>query len=288
MISIKHIALVLCVLTAVCDARKNVKDIFKTQAKRAACAANETPCKNGECVQIDWICDTENDCYDDSDEIGCPMDCSGEHQLKCNNGLCISREFQCDGENDCRDMTDEKGCENVQCGVGEVKCSNFLCIEAEWLCDGDNDCGNGWDEQNCSSTSGKRSAKKFMKKLGKESLSRRQVSTCGANQHQCQNGACIQEEWVCDTQEDCTDKSDEVNCATDCSGEHQFKCTNNRCIAKEFQCDGDNDCGDMSDEIDCRKSCISHYSILYSIIFRFDPFIFDTFFSLNLITFISN
>lgn len=37
----------------------------------AACAEDEFQCKNGECIQEEWTCDTENDCFDASDEAGC-------------------------------------------------------------------------------------------------------------------------------------------------------------------------------------------------------------------------
>lgn len=37
----------------------------------AACGADEFQCKNGECIQEEWTCDTENDCFDASDEAGC-------------------------------------------------------------------------------------------------------------------------------------------------------------------------------------------------------------------------
>ena len=33
--------------------------------------------------------------------------------------------------------------------------------------------------------------------------------SCGANEFQCNNGNCIQEEWTCDTDNDCGDMSDE-------------------------------------------------------------------------------
>merc|ERR1712154_526721 len=101
------------------------------------CNGTDFQCKNGQCIQDDWVCDTEADCTDGSDEVGCPTDCSGSHQLKCKNGQCISREFQCDGDDDCGDLTDEVDCHKVQCPAGEVQCDNYICIEAQWVCDGD-------------------------------------------------------------------------------------------------------------------------------------------------------
>lgn len=34
----------------------------------AGCADNEFQCKNGICIQEEWTCDTDNDCFDGSDE----------------------------------------------------------------------------------------------------------------------------------------------------------------------------------------------------------------------------
>lgn len=34
----------------------------------AGCADNEFQCKNGLCIQEEWTCDTDNDCWDGSDE----------------------------------------------------------------------------------------------------------------------------------------------------------------------------------------------------------------------------
>ncbi|BFZ10345.1 hypothetical protein BsWGS_13385 [Bradybaena similaris] len=123
---------------------------IRVSRQQETCGALEFQCSSGWCIQQDWVCDTERDCPDNSDELhNCPTDCSGEHQLKCNNGKCISREYQCDGDNDCGDGTDENGCAAHACSGGEVKCDNNLCIEDSWICDGDNDCRDGWDERNC-------------------------------------------------------------------------------------------------------------------------------------------
>nr|KAG5685933.1 hypothetical protein BaRGS_028659 [Batillaria attramentaria] len=116
------------------------------------CGDIDFQCSNGQCIQQEWLCDTENDCGNNEDEIGCPAGCTGEHVTKCNNGQCIPVEFRCDGDNDCGDGTDENGCDVYQCPTGEVKCpTTQLCIEKDWLCDMDDDCGDGWDENamNC-------------------------------------------------------------------------------------------------------------------------------------------
>jgi len=87
----------------------------------------------------------------------------------------------------------------------------------------------------------------------KARLYRQVGAACGPNEFACKSGTCIQVDWVCDTEADCTDGSDELNCPSDCSGDHQLQCKNGQCISREFQCDGDDDCGDLTDEVDCHK-----------------------------------
>jgi len=82
---------------------------------------------------------------------------------------------------------------------------------------------------------------------------------CGPNYHECPNGICIPESWLCDGDNDCGDGSDEASCGNTttttqspsvppCDG---FLCPNGRCIPDSWVCDGDNDCGDGSDEVNC-------------------------------------
>ncbi|CAH1246979.1 TLL1 [Branchiostoma lanceolatum] len=80
------------------------------------------------------------------------------------------------------------------------------------------------------------------------------AQVCTVNQFQCANGNCIPLLWECDDFNDCTDNSDEQNCADTGGGQclsNQFQCLNGGCIYSSWVCDGDNDCGDMSDEQNC-------------------------------------
>merc|ERR1711879_484684 len=197
----------------------------RSNAKRAVCSVEQYTCKDGTCIEDDWVCDTELDCADGSDELNCATDCSGPHQLKCDNGLCITKEFLCDGDDDCGDLTDEKDCHKIECPPREVQCDNFLCIENAWVCDGENDCRDNWDEGNC-------------------------TGACQAGQYRCADGSrCIDSRWKCDGDDDCDDNSDELNCV--CDPATEWKCTNGRCIDIDWRCDKDNDCGDASDEQNC-------------------------------------
>jgi len=231
------VCLVLLVAVALTEAKAGKKIVhknvnpktryFKRQIATVApaCAANEFTCKDGQCIQSDWTCDTEQDCTDGSDEQNCATDCSGPHQLKCKNGRCITKEFQCDGDDDCGDLTDEIDCHKIECPMGEVQCDNYLCIEAEWVCDGDNDCRDNWDERNC-------------------------TGSCSSTQFKCADGSkCIDARWKCDGDDDCDDSSDELGCT--CDSTTEWKCANGRCIDASWRCDRDNDCGDVSDEQNC-------------------------------------
>ena len=67
--------------------------------------------------------------------------------FRCNNTITIQDNWVCDGDNDCGDNSDEIGCScsssEARCGEGATR----SCIPERWICDGDNDCGNNNDEQ---------------------------------------------------------------------------------------------------------------------------------------------
>ncbi|XP_076457344.1 uncharacterized protein LOC143291389 [Babylonia areolata] len=151
------VCLLVLLASVAIDAKRKTKASHKRAAvARAACNADEFQCPDGSCIQNEWVCDTDNDCGDNSDERNCPSDCSGEHQFNCHNGNCITTEFRCDGDNDCGDRSDEQLCNMYTCPAHEVKCPNTnICIEDAWLCDGDNDCHDGWDEQSANCNAGK-------------------------------------------------------------------------------------------------------------------------------------
>ena len=75
---------------------------------------------------------------------------------------------------------------------------------------------------------------------------------CTAAQYQCNNGFCIDQDFVCDEHFDCADGDDELNC-TVCPMDY-VHCDSHVCVPKNTVCDGHDDCGDGSDEARCCKS----------------------------------
>ncbi|CAK9806758.1 Sortilin-related receptor [Anthophora plagiata] len=79
----------------------------------------------------------------------------------------------------------------------------------------------------------------------------RVASTCDPTQFACGNDVCIPASWVCDRDNDCGDRSDEMNCnRTSCAP--NFECDDNKCISKHWVCDFDQDCQDGRDEMNCK------------------------------------
>eukprot|EP00794_Sanderia_malayensis_P012925 gene12925-14257_t len=75
---------------------------------------------------------------------------------------------------------------------------------------------------------------------------------CDDDEFQCvKDDTCISKLWLCDGEADCSDSSDEANCAPKGCRSSEFKCANGRCIPLTWFCDGANDCEDKSDEFNC-------------------------------------
>lgn len=74
--------------------------------------------------------------------------------------------------------------------------------------------------------------------------------SCPNNGFRCDNGFCINNLFVCDGQNDCSDHSDEKEsvCSKMACPPSRFRCKNNKCIQKSVLCDGIDNCGDNSDE----------------------------------------
>uniref|UniRef100_A0AAY5KMM0 EGF-like domain-containing protein n=1 Tax=Esox lucius TaxID=8010 RepID=A0AAY5KMM0_ESOLU len=81
---------------------------------------------------------------------------------------------------------------------------------------------------------------------------------CETGQFQCKNGRCIPTLWRCDDDDDCSDNSDEENCAKKTCATTDFACNNGQCVPQRWRCDGEPECADGSDEADAtcsRQTC---------------------------------
>uniref|UniRef100_A0A8C3C9S1 Low-density lipoprotein receptor-related protein 2 n=1 Tax=Cairina moschata TaxID=8855 RepID=A0A8C3C9S1_CAIMO len=202
------------------------------------CPVGQFQCNDGNCTSPHFLCNTQSDCHDRSDED--PVLCANHqcetHQWQCANKRCIPEAWQCDREDDCGDNSDEDSthCASRTCPPGQFKCDNGRCIPGSWKCDVDDDCGDNSDEP-------------FHECMGP-------AYRCDNHtQFSCRtNYRCIPLWAVCNGNDDCRDNSDEQGCEEmTCSPSGDFRCDNHRCIPLRWRCDGDNDCGDQSDERNC-------------------------------------
>lgn len=71
------------------------------------CGPYEFPCQSGQCVPRGWVCDSEADCPDNSDELGCNRSCVLGHFPCALGAHCIHYDHLCDGIPHCPDHSDE-------------------------------------------------------------------------------------------------------------------------------------------------------------------------------------
>uniref|UniRef100_A0A3B4HB27 Uncharacterized protein n=1 Tax=Pundamilia nyererei TaxID=303518 RepID=A0A3B4HB27_9CICH len=125
----------------------------KISAKQ--CDNREFRCANGQCISKSFVCDSDNDCSDGSDEASCPKPTCNSRSFQCNNSMCVPAIWRCDGDRDCSDGSDEwpQNCEGRKpekmplCeGPNKFQCRSGECIDTEKVCNKQNDCKDGSDE----------------------------------------------------------------------------------------------------------------------------------------------
>lgn len=209
------------------------------------CPPNFFACNNQKCIPPMYRCDGENDCRDNSDELGCPSVLCPALTFACkSDNKCIPEYFRCDHDKDCADGTDEQHCNFTSCKESEFQCKNGRCINFKWRCDGEDDCRDGSDETPCTE----------MLPGGVNGINGTtpSIKRCMDDDFMCADGSkCIAKSWRCDNDHDCADGSDETQCDRRECDAWNFNCGNGRCVFKTWMCDGDADCDNGADELNC-------------------------------------
>ncbi|XP_032801941.2 low-density lipoprotein receptor-related protein 2 [Petromyzon marinus] len=229
------------------------------------CDSGQFRCGSGACIPRSWVCDSINDCSDDSDERGCsPATCT-TLQFRCrSDNRCIARAFVCDGEADCADRSDEhQNCPGSTCSSSHFTCASGHCVQSAFRCDHFQDCDDRSDEQSCQyptcaemtcangacfNTAQRCDGVVNCRDLSDEANC---TARCPVGEFQCANERCVPQSYRCDHIDDCTDGSDENGCVYGTCQGNQFTCASGRCILQSWVCDGDDDCFDGSDERGC-------------------------------------
>ncbi|GAB1600507.1 low-density lipoprotein receptor-related protein 2-like [Argonauta hians] len=240
-----------------------------------SCPSSLFQCKNNHCVSPYAVCNTRNDCHDNSDEVNCTSPsrrCPGT-DYKCSTGRCIPQSWVCDGFSDCQDGSDEKKCVH-NCTNYQFRCDNNMCVHVSRKCNSISDCNDGSDEgafcanhtcfQNFFKCDGYKCIHKIYACNGiqncRDGSDERNCPDirCSVGNYKCATSkTCIHYYHFCDGKADCEDGSDEVGCnVTNAEGcqEGYFRCLGGGCIPESWRCDGHRDCASGSDE---NSTCVS-------------------------------
>ncbi|XP_050682975.1 basement membrane-specific heparan sulfate proteoglycan core protein isoform X5 [Leptidea sinapis] len=260
----------------ICDINIDCSDASDEANCNYCDGENDFRCKNGECINIALHCNGVQECSDGSDETECnntaisaPTGCT-ENQFRCQSGDCINVDFKCDGNRDCNDNSDE---ENCSCSSDQWKCFSGQCISSYQHCDNVFNCDDGSDEYDCPAPYSP--PPQPTTQLPTFTTTLRTVSLeCTNYEWKCYSGQCIYSSQRCDSEVNCDDGSDELDCPplpytpgptqepiltttlrpvlSETCPRNEWRCENGPCIPLNLRCNGRRDCPyDNSDELDC-------------------------------------
>ncbi|MEQ2208193.1 hypothetical protein XENOCAPTIV_018969, partial [Xenoophorus captivus] len=146
-----------------------------------SCTESEFRCDNAQCIPGNWQCDHDNDCGDNSDERDCELLTCRPGFFQCDSGHCIPTALQCDGRADCLDLSDETSCRDFVFPDEFVR-NTQLCL--------------GPVMSRCVSFTGREPT----------------LPPCTLDQFKCTNGHCVALPFVCDHNDNCGDRTDEMGC----------------------------------------------------------------------------
>lgn len=145
----------------------------------------------------------------------------GQGEYKCMNGLCILTKWKCDNYDDCGDWSDEYNCPI------EVTFPNRTSINGQQSGRSIND-ESGQTESEQSGASGSLGSVPFQKRMGRlgivpsdvkerrveeRRVKERRVKGCPLDRFDCgNNGQCITKDFICDSDPDCANDHDELDC----------------------------------------------------------------------------